>query len=240
MASQENQITVIFHDVEENDEHPLQLYLHQQIRDIYDLFDENYVKERDTYYLTYNGKVLHKSWTLKDEGIPNGGRIDICTREFIKVTFRGSNITFNGANEIGAQLATECFIGDIKKELSNVINKPPNHIQIYWNDQELTDASTLLSLGISTDTIMTVKYEEWITFKVSFFGTTSIFQLLPTSTIQAIFDMVSETFNDVTIASITAKHKGRECAPTQTLRELGVQDYDTIEVDLTIYGSAPL
>ena len=114
---------VIFHDVEYNQDLPFPLDLNQQIREIYELFDENEVKEPETYYLAYNGRVLHKSWTVKDAEIPNGAKIEIYNRQFINVIFQCSNINSDGSNQTHATISTDAFIGDIKEQLSKQLEQ---------------------------------------------------------------------------------------------------------------------
>ena len=237
MIRQDPPITVTFCDFETLDELPFELHPNQHIREIYELFDEYEVKEPETYYLAHNGQVLHKDWMIKHANIHNGARIDICPRRFINVTFQGSNVTFNGATEIGAEISTDAFVGDIKDKLSFLINKKPRDVHIYWNNQELKYSSTLLSLGISTDTTMTVQSTERITIYVSFIGTTMMLQLSPTATIQDIFDILVASLGDTNVERALATFGGFDCTPCQTLQELGVMPMDRIDVEVYIPGS---
>ena len=231
-----NLITITFVDHNTEESVPYQLSPNFTIREIYELFDENHILESDTYYLAYNGKVLHKNWTLEASKISDGVTIDIFSRQFITVTFQGSNVTFNGLNQTGANISTDAFIGDIKETLSPLVNQKPQDIQIYLNNEELNEDSTLLGLGITCDTTMVVKFEERIIVEVRFLGISVKFTLSTASTLQNLFDMAMNTLNDVSVEKIIASIDGRTCSPSQTLEELGVQNLDKIDLDVVIRG----
>ena len=236
MALPDAPFIVTFHDVATEEELSIPLDPNQCIGEIYKLFDENDVKEPNTYYLAYNEQVLHKAWTLLDANIPNGARIDICTRQLIQIIFKGSSVTFNEISEFSANISTDAFIGDIKDTLSPLINKKPHELHIYWNNQELNNASTLIDHKIFTDTTMTVTYANTITVQVEFLSQSTNLQLFPTSTIQDVFDLCIASLEDVSIKSINARFGGKQRAPNQTLQEIGVGHMDKLLVDIEILG----
>ena len=244
MAHTDNQFSVIFHDVENNQELSFPLDPNQQISEIYDLFDKQNVKEHDQYYLAYNGNVLHRRWTVKKSDIPNGAIIDICSRQFIMVTFVGSNVTFTGDKEIGANLSTDVFIGDLKEQLSHLVNQNAQNLHIYWNSQELNDESTFISLGIFANTTMTIKYEEpppvpkeeQITVVVAFLGQKHALNLPVSTTMNQIFGKCKAILGNVTVLDYYAKYNGIPQDSRKTLKDIGVSNMDTLDFEIIISG----
>ena len=229
MAPQDPPITVTFYDTETEDELPFELHPDQEIRAIYKLFDDYNVKEPESYYLAYNGEVLHKGWKIKDAGIPNGGRIDICTRKEITVTFQG-------ALDANAVLTTDLFIGDLIHTLSGQINQPANLIYVYWNGQQLDPGLTFLGLSIPNDSTLEVKVEEKMTIVVRFPTSEMPHEFSLYSTIDDIFEQSKSSLGDVTVLGYHATFKSKPILPTDTLKDLGVEFMDKIIYEIDIAG----
>lgn len=110
---------------------------------------ENKIVPKDQYYFTFDGRLLHEDWVLKDIGIKNRSELVVNVRKAI-------NIKIESDEDIEFEVTSpsDFLIRDFKEKVAEAFEVDRNVISLEYNGNECDNNSALLELGINDGSII--------------------------------------------------------------------------------------